>query len=712
MTTLNTPIKNIFRLTGRQKDALTKLRLETIKDLFFHFPARYEDVTEATQIIFLPENQNVTIYGQIKNIEKKLSWKTKKYVIEADLFDASGKIKLRWFNQVYISKLLQENSFVKIVGKKTKNYIANPSVVQIPSLPILDFNKPNEAMLAIYPESKGITSKWFSQKISDLLAQKIHKQIIDPIPKEILEKYNLPNLQDAMILAHKPKSINDAEVARKRISFDQIFLLQIKRQQEKYKNKHSKSFRLKIDNKIIEKFIATFPYELTKAQKRVVNEILKDLQKQSPMARLVEGDVGSGKTAVATIASFAVAINTPPEQNSGMLQTAYMVPTSILARQQFAEFTSFFQNSIPGKTPKIGLLTSSACMIFPSKTNPQKATKISRTQLLKWIKDGSVTIVVGTHSLIQKTVEFKNLALAIIDEQHRFGVMQRRELTKKENAPLPHLLSMTATPIPRTLALTIYGDLDLSIIDEIPKGRKPVETKIISKKDRQKVYDFLEQKIIEGRQAYLICPRVEEPDPTKALALRVASAQEEYKKMKKLFPNFKIGLLHGKLKQADKEIVMQEFEDKKIDILVATTVVEVGVNVPNATTIIIEGAERFGLSQLHQLRGRVQRSSHKSFCFLFTNSTNPKTTERLKSLVSAKNGFELAEYDLTLRGSGELLGSGQWGSSDIAMEALKNIKLVEAARKEAKEIINKDPDLSNHKNLQDSITRVSEIHFE
>jgi len=353
-------------------------------------------------------------------------------------------------------------------------------------------------------------------------------------------------------------------------------------------------------------------------------------------------------------------------------------------------------------------------MKFPSKSDPTKPTKISKAQLTKWIKNGEIPIVIGTHSLIYKSVEFKHLAYVIIDEQHRFGTNQRKKLAKKDER-LPHLLSMTATPIPRTLALTIYGDLDITLLDEMPAGRKPTKTTIVGPSQSAEMYKHVESELKDGRQAYVICPRIEEPDPDKENALNMKSIIAETKRLKKdVFQDWNIEYLHGKMTPAEKDRIMKEFSEHKIDILVATSVVEVGVNVPNATNIIIEGAERFGLAQLHQLRGRVIRGTHQSYCFAVTESKSNKTRDRLKALATAKNGFELAEHDLTFRGSGELYGGKQSGLSDLGMEAIRNLKLVEAARNEARHIVATHPDLTKAFPLiSERVNRIGEVlHME
>jgi ATP-dependent DNA helicase RecG len=385
-----------------------------------------------------------------------------------------------------------------------------------------------------------------------------------------------------------------------------------------------------------------------------------------------------------------------------------MCPTEILASQHFESFIKYFVHS----GINVGLMTGSGCKKFPSKVNPGGWTDISRTQFLKWVANGEIPIVIGTHALIQKSVQFKHLAYVIIDEQHRFGTAQRAKLVQKDGR-VPHLLSMTATPIPRTLALTLYGDLDLTLLDQMPSGRKPVKTEIVPKDKREDIYQQVKARLEEGRQAYVICPRIDEPDPEKELALNAKSVKVEAKRLKEqIFPNATIDILHSKMKPKEKDAVMEKFASGKIDILVATSVVEVGVNVPNATIIIIEGAERFGLAQLHQLRGRVLRGTHQAYCYLLSESFSDKTHQRLKALVTAKNGFELSEMDLALRGAGELGGGKQWGISDIGMEAIKNIKMVEAAREEAKKLLADDPDLSGHTQLQVALTHRAQSHFE
>ena len=535
------------------------------------------------------------------------------------------------------------------------------------------------------------------------------QSLTDPIPEDILKKYSLPSLTTALVWIHTPQKESDAKAARKRFAFEEVFIIQLARQQERALTKTQNGVTVNHDPKALARFIERFPFAPTASQTRALEDIFSDFKKGVPMARLLEGDVGSGKTFVAATAAYSVATSAPKDNKFGNLQVAYMAPTEILAEQHFKSFIEYFR----GLPVEIGLLTGSTCKKFPSKADPSQSTTVSRTQLLKWVADGTLPILIGTHALIQKSVQFKNLGLAIVDEQHRFGTMQRGKLIKKD-AVLPHFLSMTATPIPRTLALTIYGNLDLTLLDEMPAGRLQVMTELVLPTTRKKMEEHIRAEIMAGRQAYIICPRISEPDPEKERALEAKSVTAEAKRIaENIFPEFEIGILHGKMKPSEKEWVMAEFTKGTINILVATSVVEVGVNVPNATIIVIEGAERFGLAQLHQLRGRVIRSTHQAYCYLLTNSSNETSQKRLKALTTAKNGFELSELDLMLRGSGELGGGKQWGISDLGMEAIKNIKMVEAARTEAEKLISIDPELTHHPLLHARVTsKHQDTHWE
>ena len=736
--------------------ALDKLHIKTVSDLLYHFPVRYGDAFTATYIKDIVPETNVVIYGEISKIESKQSFKTKVIIVDSYLRDDTGSVKLSWFNQIYISKIFKDGDIVKVSGlvkeQGGKNIIINPVIEKTKADPIAQgvnlFGQKEEVLFQpIYRESKNITSKYIHTLIEKIFLHPEFKNIKDNLPEDVRKKYSLPNLHDALIYIHSPKKEKDTDIAKKRFAFEEVFYIQLKNAKAKKDAMESLSYSFIGLDEALKEFKSHLSFNLTEAQEKAINAIINDFKKTHPMSRLLEGDVGSGKTAVAAAASYAIVASRvksmkAQDQKNSRLQVAYMAPTEILAKQHYESFTQLF-----AKLPiNIGLLTGSGCKKFPSKssllTNKQ-GTDISKNQLLKWIASGDISIVIGTHALIQKSVVFRDLAFVIIDEQHRFGTKQRQKLANKhlvdeetkdklkkkdtlrvnkksyidnKTRPdfekiiqTPHLLSMTATPIPRTLALTIYGDLDLSIVDQMPSGRKPIITEIIREDERKNMYAKIHKELKDGRQVYVICARIEDPDPDLMSKLNVKSVKEEAERLSKNdFKEYKIETLHSKMKTTEKDKVMKDFLDGKINILVATSVIEVGVNVPNATVIIIEGSDRFGLSQIHQLRGRVIRGNHQAYCYLCTSSINTKTAERLEALKKAKNGFELAELDLKMRGAGLLYGDKQWGLSDIGMEAIRNIKMVEAAREVTSELVNKG--------LSDDLSKIIEegdgLHME
>jgi ATP-dependent DNA helicase RecG len=641
-----------------------------------------------------------------KEKAKKL-WKSKRNATVGTFEDSSGKVALMWFNQPYIKSYIPDGSTVKLSGTVTgssgKPYIANPEVELLPPGAIaeglFETNSENTvsapAIFDVYPESRGVTSLWFRHAIERVFSEGILDTLEDPLPDDIRRRYNLPDIQTALVWVHAPEKESHSEAARKRFSFEEIFALQIVRAKERAENDAQSSFPILDAETQAARFLAKSPYPPTGAQTRAIADILANFGARHPMARLLEGDVGAGKTLVAAVSAYAVVTSRPPGRMSGTLQVAYMAPTEILAQQHFNTFIEYFKD-LP---INIALITGSGCKKFPSKVKRGEATDISRSQLLKWVAGGEIAMVVGTHALIQKSVVFQHLALAIVDEQHRFGTAQRRALAHKGDAA-PHFLSMTATPIPRTLALTMYGDLDISVLDELPPGRAKITTKLLKNTQRAVAYDAIRVELEKGRQAYVICPRINEPDPAKENALQAKSAKAEAARLQKdVFPEYRVGLMHGGMKPAEKDAVMKAFAAGDVHVLVATSVVEVGVNVPNATVILIEGAERFGLAQLHQLRGRVMRSSHPPLCFLLPETKGEVSIKRLKALEESSDGFKLAESDLETRGAGDLFGRKQWGVTDLGMEALKNVRLIQAAREEAQRIVTEDTTLSKHKAL-------------
>lgn len=706
----STTLSDIFRLTPLQKTGLTKIGITTVEDILYYFPVRYTRIADIKSIANIVKNEDVTIYGRVVSSKTAKGFKSKIPMTEAVIEDATGRIKCVWFHQAYIAKMMIPDSMVKLSGHVEERasvlYLANPELARTKELPIdasgsLFHEGAEVTFYPVYPETKGITSRFIYHHIQKLFSKGVLDNVTDSVPEEILERYHLPTLRTALVWIHAPQKEGDAMSARKRFAFEEVFIIQLARQQERAFTKEHNGFVIEPEARALAQFTARFPFNPTASQTHALNDIFSDFKKGVPMARLLEGDVGTGKTFVAATATYAVTTTAPQDNKFGNLQVAYMAPTEILAEQHFKSFIEYFRD-LP---IEIGLLTGSGAKKFPSKTDPLGATKISKAQLLKWVAEGKLPILIGTHALIQKSVQFKNLGLAIVDEQHRFGTSQRGKLAKKDTR-LPHFLSMTATPIPRTLALTIYGNLDLTLLDEMPAGRLKIKTEIVTKVGRNEMEEHIRSEINSGRQAYVICPRIDEPDPEKELALNAKSVTAEAKRIsEEIFPEFEIGILHGKMKPSEKEWVMEEFKKGSIQILVATSVVEVGVNVPNATIIVIEGAERFGLAQLHQLRGRVIRSNHQAYCYILTDSTSEISQKRLMALATAKSGFELAELDLTLRGSGELSGGKQWGISDLGMEAIKNIKMVEAARTEAARMIAEDHKLSKYPLLRVSIEK-------
>ncbi len=731
-----------LRILAPQRAALSKLGIKTVEDLLYHFPVRYGDTAESKSIGNLIAGETAVVFGTIARLKTSKGFRTKIAMADGTLSDETGSIKCVWFNQPYIAKMIQDGELVRVEGKVSQKrakpaiagaditlpnkpgelYFSNPKIEKVDKLPTAVgdslFGEAGavHTLYPVYPESRGITSNWIYHAIQKIFKSGILDTIKDPLPSDVLNRYNLPSLSTALIWMHAPQKESDAQAARKRFAFEEVFLIQLELQKEKKEWKKNPAFIIEPKPELIENFVKRFPFAMTDAQSKSINEILADFKAGHAMGRLLEGDVGSGKTAVAATTTFAAIMTRPRGQDYGSLQVAYMAPTEILASQHFESFIQYFEHT----GVSIGLITGSGCRKFPAKVpqfkngSRQNWTDISRAQLLKWVANGEIPILIGTHALIQKAVQFKNLAYVVVDEQHRFGTAQRQKLVRKDKIH-PHLLSMTATPIPRTLALTIYGDLDLTLLDQMPHGRKAIITEVVTATKRDHMYEAMRGQLRLGRQAYIICPRIDEPDPTMESALMAKSVKEEAKRLQNnVFLEYVIGILHSKMKDAEKERVMDDFKRGKIHILVATSVVEVGVNVPNATVILIEGAERFGLSQLHQLRGRVVRSNHQAYCYLYAESQGDKTIERLKALTTAKNGFELAEFDLKFRGAGELYGRKQWGVSDVAMEAIKNIKMVEAARKEALALVEADDTFSSFPLLQAELERrkAQRIHFE
>ena len=645
---------------------LNKLGIYTAQDLLMYFPRKHIDYSSRTLIKNLKEGENTTIFGYIKSVSA-FNTKNNLAVVKVVIADESGRLDLSFFqaksNRFMLERIKAQfprNSAIMVSGTVKMNNYDKRLTIDKPSYSImtgefLDGKNSNlnlARIVPIYTVCEDLSIKVLRRAIYNAI-QLYKNDIENVIPDFIREKYGILNKREAVEQIHFPETEKMLSKARFSLIFEELFLIQLKlvRLREENTEKHS-SLALKIKEKgLVHKFINSLPFELTGAQKRAVNEILNDLNSDKPMARLLQGDVGSGKTVVAAIMLLAGVENG--------YQGALMAPTEILAQQHY-------NNLINWLTPlglSVGLFLGSQ-------------TKKAREKFQKDLLNGQTNIAVGTHALIQDNIEFNNLGAIVVDEQHRFGVRQRNILKKKSQNP--QMLTMTATPIPRTLALTVHGDLDLTVIDELPKGRLPIKTSLVT--SHRGVYDLIKREIEAGRQAYVVYPLIEESETLSAKAATI----EAEKLQNEIFPQFKIGLLHGKLKNDEKDKVMKDFKDKKYNILVSTTVVEVGVDVPNATVMLIENAERFGLSQLHQLRGRVGRNDLQSYCILHTSSKSQETRERLNIMEETNDGFVIAEKDLQLRGPGEFLGTRQSGLPDLIIaDIVKDAKTLELARNEA-----------------------------
>lgn len=684
------------------REKLKKLGINNIGDLLYFFPSKYEDFSKISPISSIFVKKKYTVRGIVKDIDLDRTPQKRISYTKITLKDDTGEIDAVFFNQPYLARTFKEGEALFISGEtqfsKEGLQFVNPIYEKIDTSSLSHTAR----IIPFYTQTEGVSSKWLRYIIKITLENK-DLSIKETLPQKIIEEKNLYSLKEALLQIHFPKDSATLKKAHFRFSFERIFILQLLLLQKKEKIRKEKSIPIDTDIDKVKELVSGLPYKLTDAQKKSVWQIIKDMEKNFPMNRLLEGDVGSGKTVVAIISAL-VAIKAG-------YQVAFMAPTEVLARQHFDEAAKLLWKF----KIDVGLLTGKKD-VLRSKKLKGDTVPISREKLIEKAKEGTIDILIGTHALIQETVKFKNLALVVVDEQHRFGVKQRARLCLKKQAKIPHLLSMTATPIPRTLALTIYGDLSLSVIDEMPKERKKIITKIVTAKKRPSAYSFIKEEIKKGRQIFFICPRIEESIKEKENSpwAGLKSVEEETETLaKEIFPEFKVQMLHGKMKSTEKEKIMKDFKNKKTDILVSTSVIEVGIDIKNASVIVIEGAEMFGLAQLHQFRGRVGRDEFQSYCFLFTNSRNEKTRKRLSALLSSKNGFELAEKDLEIRGPGDFFGKRQWGLPDFTMDALKNRKLVEEVRDYAKDVVIKKSLLKKGSLLQKRVDALGQkLHLE
>ena len=691
MVDLNTKIIELDKVGEVLSGRLKRLGIETVRDLLFYFPFRYEDYSVVAPIKDLKAGEQVSVKAKIELIATKRSPRKKKLITEAVVADGSVTLRVVWFGQPYISKILRVGDEVYLSGKISAEMLGpqmiGPNYEKVKN-PVATADKGGNngtthtaRIVPIYPLTAGITQKQMRYLTSQAIP--LRTAISDWLTEDILVAAKLAPLQDALAEIHFPKSEANLALAEKRLKFDELFILQLRAEmiRQSLRRLSAPSFTIQIAS--MKDFSAKLPFVLTNDQKVAVWEILKDTESNEPMNRLLEGDVGSGKTVVAAMTMYNAALNG--------YQSALMAPTEILATQHLETL-----NLILGQFGvKIGLLTGSQSIMA--------GEKISKKNFLAEVSEGSAQIIIGTHALLSEKVKFHKLGMTVVDEQHRFGVAQRKIISAKSGAgrKMPHFLSMTATPIPRSFALTLYGDLDLSIIKQMPSGRKPIKTRAVAPHNREKAYQFIRAQVALGRQVFVVCPLIEniEKEPGRSAPELnpkfggrgglndKKTVMEEYEKLKtKIFPDLRIGYLHGKMKPAEKEKTMSEFSAGGIDILVATAVVEVGVNIPNASVMMIEGSDRFGLAQLHQFRGRVGRSEHQSYCFLFTDSDSQKTAERLGYFEKNLDGFALAEYDLQTRGPGEVYGTTQSGLMNLRLATMRDVEIIKLARQLAKGI--------------------------
>jgi ATP-dependent DNA helicase RecG len=668
---LQTPLTKGNRSIKMYAARLEKLGIYTYEDFLFHLPSRYQDFSIISKIGHVQAGETVTIKGQVLDFKNQYLRGTRiKTIQKATIMDDTGGIELVWFNQPFLVKSFEKGRYVSVSGRVDQS--RNGFSINSPEYEILytEISTPIHTgrLIPVYPETKGISSKWLRRQIHNTLTE-FGSELKEYLPDDLLRRNNFLQFPDAVAAVHYPKSIEDAARARERLGFDELFLLQLAAKKRKIEWREKKSTRPIEINKFkkqIVQSISSLPFTLTNSQQKAIDEIFSDLSNDKPMNRLLQGDVGSGKTIVSALAMFASYLNG--------FQSVLMAPTEILAGQHFETIHKFLSP-------------------FGVRVNIVTGSKKLKNEF---------DVLIGTHAVLSEKIAFRELALVVIDEQQRFGVSQRGII--RERGKNPHLLTMTATPIPRTVALTMYGDLDLSYLSEMPKDRKRVKTWVVPPEKRNAAYDWIRTQIKDTKsQAFIICPFIEESENMQT----VKAAKVEYEKLRQeIFPDLKLGILHGKLKSKEKDAVLSEFRNNKYDILVATPVVEVGIDIPNATIIMIEASERFGLAQLHQLRGRVGRGDKQSFCLLFTDSKTGQTSQRLKGMETLYSGAELAELDLKLRGPGDMYGTHQHGLPKLKAATFSDTELIQKAKAEADNLYTK---LSNHPEV---LKKVNTITFQ
>ena len=701
------PIQRVSGLAGARGKALADARIRSVRDLLFHFPRRYIDRSRIEPVAQLPVGEEVTVIAEVLSVSTRRPRK-RLTMTEARLTDGTGTIKAVWFNQAFRERQLSVGAEVALSGKVER--FRGTTQMKSPDVDVLS-SASTEGLVTgrvvpIHPNAGKVGSGWIRRGIWNAL--KRSRPIEDPVPAEIIARRKLSTRNDAFNSIHFPDSMKDVAIARRRLIFDEFFRLETAlalnkrlREENQVGIVHASSRELS------ERFIAGLPYQLTDAQRRAIEDVVGDLKTAYPMQRLIQGEVGSGKTVVA-VAALLIAVE-------GGYQTAVMAPTEVLAVQHFLGISDLFDqsNMTPpdagpdatlGMDSLFGEVSDQPTVRLALLTGSQAATNFDpgagRPEILEMLAKGDIDIIVGTHALIQESIEFASLGMAVIDEQHRFGAEQRNVLRQKGvQDTTPDLLIMTATPIPRTLSMTLYGDLEETIIDELPPGRSPIQTRSVGRDQEARVWELVSEAVSKGRQAFVVCPLVEDSEKIEA-----ASAESEFRRLSELLPGMRFGLIHGQMPPRDKDDMMHAFRRGEVDVLVATTVIEVGIDIPNATVMVIEDADRFGLSQLHQLRGRVGRGEHPGVCILLADPTTPDGERRIAAMVRTNDGFELAREDLEIRGQGTVFAASQSGRSDLRLaNIVSDRESLIAARDDAFALVDADPGLAGHPDLLEEI---------
>jgi len=700
---LNTPIQYLKGIGPKKSKSFNEIGIYTIEDLIYYFPRRYEDRTKFCQIAALEESQIQTIRAKVVASNQRQSWKRRRFsILEVIVDDKTGKLSCVWFNQPYLKNYFKPGIELILFGKAER--YGSRLQMNSPEFEIISEEThgasscaqgPGESLsigriVPIYSLPEGISQRVFRSFVKETLDEFLPK-IRDFLPFDVRARSNFLNLAKSLLEIHYPQNLDTQKAAHTRLSFEEFFIFQVLLALRKCRKKDRLGIAHKIDNNQINDFIKNLSFKLTKAQIGVIKEIILDMSVQQPMQRLLQGDVGSGKTIVAIIASIIAM--------QGGYQVAFMVPTEVLAKQHYEKISYQLSAFSSQQKIKIGILTSSL-------------GKKEKDNILKDIEEGKIDLIIGTHALLQESVKFKRLGFVVIDEQHKFGVGQRALLPQKgsteKGTPIhpigsgstekgcPDVLIMTATPIPRTLSITLYGDLDVSVINELPPGRLPIKTVHFNTRNKYKAYELAIERLTKGEQVFIVYPVIEQ-----SYALDIAGAKKMYEKLKVSdFSQFKVGLIHGRLKQSEQDEIMLKFKNKEIDVLISTTVLEVGIDIANATIMIIEHAERFGLSQLHQLRGRVGRGHLESCCVLVSDTPTEESLARIAAMVKHNDGFIIAEEDLKIRGPGEFFGLRQSGLSELRIaDPLTQLQLLKNAREEAINIIKSDPEFSDKQHV-------------